>query len=102
LRVVRANTEGVAARGTPGCPDREQPDFLRRGYVAIQECRREISDRHIVKALTGVVFRQQLCGIDLQRPKVADDILVFCPVESPESFGSAGIRMPGGSAVQRV
>src|SRR5436309_4422259 len=44
--------------------DREPADFLRRCDVAVQQRRREISDRHIVEALTGVVFRQQLFGID--------------------------------------
>ena len=59
LSEVRPNAKGVAAWRTAGRSNCEPADFLRRGNIAVEECRREIADRHIVKATTGVVFRQQ-------------------------------------------
>src|SRR5206468_10731492 len=64
---VRRNPDCIAARRTAWTPDRQPADFLRRRYIAVQQCRGEISDGHIVKAVTGLVARQQRGDIKVDR-----------------------------------
>ena len=66
LREVRPNSDGITARRAVGRADRQPADLLRGGDVPLQERRGEISDRHVVKAVTQVVLGQQRRGIDFQ------------------------------------
>ena len=85
----------------PRRADRQPADLLRGGDVAIQKRRRKIADRHIVKAMTRIVLRQQRRRIDVQRQQIANGILVFRPIEPPKRFGPAGIRILRRRAVER-
>ena len=77
-------------------------DFLRCRDVAVQQRRREISHRHIVKAMTGLILRKEFRGIDLQREQIPNGVLVFGAGETTECVGSAWIGMRGGRFVERV
>ena len=102
LGEVGRKGDGVAARRPAGTPDRQPADLLRRREVALQQGRREISDRHVVEAVAGLVARQQRGDIDVERQQVADGVLVFGAVEPAERVGAAGIGVGGGGAVERV
>ena len=93
LGEVRVNPDGVAAWRTAGTSDRHPADLLRRGDIAIQQRRRQIADRHIVEAITGLVGGQQRGDIDVEREEIADGVLVFGSGEPPDRGRPAGIRM---------
>ena len=100
LREVGAKAKGVAARLAIWRADREPADFLGGGDVAVQQRRGEFADCHVIEAMTGVVFRQQRGGIDVQRQQIADGVLVFSAIEPTEGFGAPWVWMLRRRAVE--
>ncbi len=66
LGEVRPNPDRVSARCAVRCADGQPADLLGCCDISIQQRRREISIRSIVKAVTHIVLGQQRCGIDIQ------------------------------------
>src|SRR5437762_5747417 len=71
LREVHWNQDGLTARGTNRASDRQAADFPRRRQVSLEQCRRELSHRNIVKTKAGIVAGQKLPDIDWKPEKVA-------------------------------
>ena len=101
LRELRGNSDGLAAGRAARASDRDAADLLRGGDVAVQQCRREIADRHVVEAVAGFIGRQQRRGIDLDREEIADGVLVFGARQPAKRGGAAGIWMRRGGAIER-
>src|SRR5215204_5032309 len=51
--------------------------------------------------MAQLILWQQRRGVDIQRQKIADGILVFSAVETAEGLGASGVRMPGRRPVER-
>ena len=101
LRSVRPDTKSVTTRRTVSRPDRKPADLLRRRDITVEQCRGKITYRHVVKTIARFVTWQQRRGVDVQCEKVANRVLVFGSIEPPKRSRSAGVRMIGGSFVQR-
>src|SRR6516162_4113757 len=67
LRDVRLDSDGVAARRPVRSPDSQPADFLRRGDVTIEQCRRKLANGHIVETMTGFICRQQRGCVNIER-----------------------------------
>ncbi len=81
--VVRGHRLGVAIA------DRAAADLARRREIALQQHRRNrehVAD--IVEAVTGIVRRQHLAHVDIDREKIADRIDVFRTVQAMERRAS--------------
>ena len=101
LREVRAKAKRIAAGLAKRCAHREAADFLGGRDVAVQQGRREFTHRHVVKAMTRVVLRQERRGVDIEREQIANGILVFGAIQAAEGFGAPGIGILRRSAVER-
>src|SRR5258708_5286570 len=75
LRQVRRKRDRVAARRAGRAAEREAADFAGRRDVALQQRRREITDRHVVETVAGFVTGQQRGDVGVDRQQVADRVV---------------------------
>src|SRR5262245_41501890 len=101
LSEIGPNAEGITARRAPRCSYGQSANLLRCRNVTVQKRWREITHRHIVKAMTRLVLRKQRGSVDFQHQEISDCILVLNSIEPPQRIRSARIRMLGRCAVER-
>src|SRR4026208_731328 len=102
LSQVRPNAKGIPSRRTAPGPDRCTADFLRCRDVAVQQRRRKISDRHIIKAMAGLIPGKEFGGINIKREQVPYGVLVFDAGKTTECVGSPWIGMRSRSLIEQV
>src|SRR5882762_4712009 len=99
LGEIWSDADRVTAR-TAWRANGQSADLLRRRDITVEQCRREISYGYVVKPMTDVILGQQRAGIDIQRQKIPNCVLILCSVEPPERLSPAGIGMLGVFRVQ--
>ena len=104
LLAIGRDTVGVAGRlRAADCPDRKAADRLRRGEIAFHEGRRHPQHAgDVVEAVAGVVGRQEIGDVHVERQQVADGVLVLGAVQPMECLGATRIRMGRRCAIERA
>ena len=68
-------------------------NLLRGGNVPVQKSRREIAYVDVVESVTALIVRQERCGLDLERKKIPNRVLVLGTIETPQRLRTARIRI---------
>ena len=101
LREVGRRPDRVAVGRHARPSDGHAADLLGRRDVAIEQCRREIADRHVVEAVARFVGRQQRRDVDVERQQIADRVLVLRAGQAPQRGGPPRVRRRGRGAIER-
>ncbi|MCE2543460.1 MAG: hypothetical protein J4F30_08510 [Acidobacteria bacterium] len=98
---IRRHDKGVGDGRAYRRAYRQPADLLRGAQVALHAARVEPAKADVVESGAGVVGRQQVRDIDLQRKQVADGVAVLGGVEAAQRIAASRIRVGRGRAEGR-
>ena len=98
---VVGQAEHVEVRKRRRRPYRHAAHLLRRHQIPLHQRRREPEHtRDVVEAITGVISREELADVDIEREQIPHGVPVFRAVEAMKRFDPTGVRPSRGRRVQ--
>ncbi len=91
LRPIGRQPERVGLQRRLRAADCKAADFLGGGDVAVEQHRRQITDRDVVEAVAAFIRRQKRRGIDVHRQEISDGVSVFGAIQTTQRLGAAGV-----------